>query len=174
MLDLRFVASDLRRLDEISAEVVACGVFRDERPFRGMAGLLDWRLAGRLSRLARQGFLVGEVGELLAVPVRSRLSFDKLLIFGLGPRDAFGDRSYQQVLDRAVDALRGLHVKRAVLELPGRGTEAISAEHAAEVLFEVLSAEERDIITLVEDPSGREGIEKHADRRRAASRTSPR
>src|SRR5215510_10836977 len=116
MLDLRFVARDLRRLDEMSAEVALCGIYRDERPLSGLAGLLDWRLAGRLSRLAKQGFLLGEVGELLAVPVRPRLPFDKILVAGLGPRGAFGDSTFRKVLERTIGALAGLHVKKAILE----------------------------------------------------------
>jgi len=171
MLDLRFVARDLRRLDEVSAEVVACGIYRDERPLTGLAGLLDWRLAGRLSRLARQGFLLGEVGELLAVPVRPRLPFDKMLVAGLGPRSAFGDATFKKVLERTMTALEGLHVKKAVVELPGRGDEAITAERAAEILLDAIGDDERDALTFVEDPSGQQRIEQHAqDRRRSALR----
>src|SRR5262245_119437 len=171
MLDLRFVARDLRKLDEVSAEVVACGIYRDERPLAGLAGLLDWRLAGRLSRLAKQGFLLGEVGELLAVPVRPRLPFDKILVAGLGPRGAFGDATFRKVLERTLNALEGLHVKKAVVELPGRGDDAITAERAAEILLDHIGDDERDALTFVEDQADRERIERHAqERRRSALR----
>jgi len=171
MIDLRFVARDLRRLDEVSAEVIACAIYRDERPLPGLAGLLDWRLAGRLSRLAKQGFLLGEVGELLVVPVRPRLPFDKILVAGLGPRGAFGDSTFRKVLERTMDALAGLHVKKAVVELPGRGDEAITAERAADILLDLIGDDERDALTFVEDVAGQQQIEKHAqDRRRSALR----
>jgi len=174
MIDLRFVARDLRRLDEMSAEVVACGIFRDARPLRGLAGLVDWRLAGRLSRLAKQGFLVGEVGELLAMPVRPRLGFDKLLVAGLGPRSSFGEATYRRVLERLLDALTGLQVKKAVVELPGRGDSVISPERAAEILLDLIGDDERDALTFVEDPKDRDRIEKHAqERHRSALRTTP-
>lgn len=167
MLDLRFVARDLRRLDEVvGAEVIACSIYRDERPMGGLAGLLDWRLAGRLSRLAKEGFLLGEVGELLAVPVRPRLPFDKILVAGLGPRSAFGDDTYKRVLERTMDALAGLQVKKAVVELPGRGDAAIDAERAADILLDLIGDDERDALTFVEDTAGRERIEKFAQERR--------
>lgn len=166
MVDLRFVPRALRPLDEIGAEVIACGVYRDARPLAGLAGLLDWRLAGRLSRLAKRGFLVGEVGELLAMPVRPRLPFDKLLVAGLGPRSSFGDATFRTVLDRTMNALAGLHVKKAVVELPGRGDDAISAERAAEIVLDVIGDDERDVLTFVEDPRDQERIEKHAQERR--------
>lgn len=171
MLELRFIPPALRHLDEVSAEVVACGIYRDERPLAGLAGLLDWRMAGRLSRLAKQGFLVGDVGELLAVPVRPRLPFDKLLVAGLGPRSSFGDATFRKVLERTMDALSGLNVKKAVVELPGRGDEAIDATRAADILFDVVGAEHGDGITFVEEPPGQQKMEKHAhERRRAALR----
>ena len=166
MIDLRFVARDLRRLDETSAEVVACGVYRDARPLTGLAGLVDWRLCGKLSRLAKEGFLLGEVGEVLALPVRPRLPFDKLLVAGLGPRASFGDATFKKVTSRMIDAIAGLHAKKAIMELPGRGDEAISAERAAEILLDLIGDDERDVLTFVEEPNGRERIERQAQERR--------
>lgn len=165
MLELRFVPCALRQLDEVSAEVVACGIYSDERPFAGLAGLLDWRLAGRLSRLVKRGFLLGTVGELLAVPVRPRLPFDKLLVAGLGPRASFGRATFRTVLERTMDALAGLHVKKAVVELPGRGDSAITAEDAADILLDLIGDDERDALTFVEDPGGRQRIETYAQER---------
>lgn len=165
MSELRFVAPDLRRLDEMGAEIVACAVFRDERPFGGLAGLLDWRLAGRLSRLAKQAFLVGEAGEVLAVPVRPRLPFDKVLVVGLGPRASFGEAIFEKALRRLFDTLSGLHVKKAIVELPGRGQDAIAPERAADVLFDVLD-EERDALVLVEDVDAQKKVEKQLHERR--------
>lgn len=153
----------------MEAEVVACGAFRDVRPLTGLAGLVDWRLAGRLSRLARQGFLVGDVGELLLLPARPRLRFDKLLVFGLGPRAAFGDATFRAVLERAVDALEGLQVKSAVLELPGRGAGAATADLAAALLLELVDDERLDALALVEDVEGQRRFEVVAGERRRSS-----
>ncbi len=165
MIDLRFVAPDLRRLDEVGSEVVVCGIWREARPLTGLASLLDWRLTGRLSRLAKQGFLVGEVGEVLVLPCRPRLPFDKLLVCGLGPRASFGDTTFRTVLARALDALTGLSVKKAVVELPGRGDEGVDAEHAAEILLDLIGEDERDGLRFVEEPEGQRRITKHAQER---------
>lgn len=171
MIDLRFVAPDLRRLDEAASEVVVCGVWKDERPFTGLACLLDWRLAGRLSKLAKQGFLVGDVGEVLVLPARPRLPFDKLLACGLGPRATFDDEAFRTVLERILDALQGLSVKKAVIELPGRGVltnTRVDAEQAASILLDVLGTDPqdaRDALCFVEEPDGQRRIEKHAQER---------
>jgi hypothetical protein len=165
MIELRFVAPDLRRLDEVGSEVVVCGVWKDRRPLTGLAGLLDWRLAGRLSRLAKKDFLVGDVGEVLVLPARPRLPFDKLLACGLGPHATFGEATFRTVLARILDALTGLSVKKAVIELPGRGDERLEPERAAEVLLDLLGDDERDALCFVEEPESQRRIEKHAQER---------
>lgn len=173
MIELRYVLPDLRRLDEISSEVVICGIWKDVRPLTGLAGLLDWRLSGRLSRLAKQGFLVGEVGEVLFVPARPRLPFDKLLVCGLGTRAAFDDDAYRTVLARALDALVGLSVKKAVIELPGRGDEGLSAERAAALLLDVIDDEQGDALCFVEEPEAQRLMTLHAqERHRTALRAA--
>lgn len=171
MVDLRFVAPDLRRLDEASSEVVVCGVWRDERPFTGLACLLDWRLAGRLSRLAKSGFLIGDVGEVLVLPSRPRLPFDKVLACGLGPHKSFGEATFRTVLARILDALDGLSVKKALIELPGRGRESLEPETVAEILLDAIGDDERDALCFVEDTESQRRIENHAlERHRTALR----
>jgi hypothetical protein len=135
-MEFRFVPPDLRRLDDASAELLACCVWSDQRPMRGLAGLLDWRLAGRLSMLARDGFLLGELGELLFVPGRPRLKFEKVLVLGTGTRAAFGEETFRGVVTHLLRALEGLRVRRAVVELPGRADGLVDAERAAELVLE--------------------------------------
>src|SRR6266446_3210351 len=48
-----------------------------ERPLTGLAGLVDWRLSGRLSRLIRAGLVIGAAGEALLTPPGMRLAFKK-------------------------------------------------------------------------------------------------
>ena len=50
-MDLRFVSRDLRRLDLAATEVLLAPLAEDDRPPHGVAGLVDWRLAGRVSQL---------------------------------------------------------------------------------------------------------------------------
>jgi hypothetical protein len=163
IVDVRFVAPDLRRLDEASAEVVACGVYSDTRPLRGVAGLLDWRLSGRLSRLAKESFLVGEGGEALALPARPRLPFDKVLVVGLGPRGPFDVAGCRKALARVLDALSGLNVKKALVEIPGRGDDAITPEQAADVLFEATA---HDALVVIERLDAQKRIEARLQEKR--------
>jgi hypothetical protein len=170
-MEFRFVPPDLRRLDTTSAELLVCTVWRDERPMRGLAGLLDWRLGGRLSALARDGFLVGEVGEVLFIPGRPCLPFEKVLVLGLGARSAFGEAAFRQVVQKLLRTLEGLRVRRAVVELPGRSGAVIDAERAAHLALECIGdSPAHDAWWLVEDADGQRQVAQRAegDRRRAA------
>jgi hypothetical protein len=151
--DVHFVTRDLRAIDASPAEVIACTTFCDERPLRGVAGLLDWRLAGRLSTLAKSGFLVGKLGEVLLVPGRPQLPFEKVVVLGLGDRAAFDDAVVARTLERLASTLDGLKVKRALVELPGRASGVLEAKHAAELLLEhALEALEQEAWTFVDTP----------------------
>jgi hypothetical protein len=171
-VDFRFIAPDLGEFDLATAEVIACCIYDDVWPMRGAAGVLDFRLAARLSRLARSAFLAGSSGELLCVPARPRLPFDKILLFGMGPRRSFGDTTFRETLGRIGKALEGLKVPRAVVELPGRGDGAVSPEHAAELLLAALPSEVHETWWLIEPPDAQrvlgERLEQGRHKRRKA------
>jgi hypothetical protein len=48
-MELRFVSPELASLDDLDAEVLACAIWSDARPSHGVAGLADFRMAGRIS-----------------------------------------------------------------------------------------------------------------------------
>ncbi len=172
-MDFRFVPPELARLDETSAELIACGIWEDARPLTGLSGLLDWRMAGRISKLARESFLAGSLGEVLVLPGRPRLPFDKIVVLGLGPRASFGDDAFRHVVGKLVATLDGLHVKRAVVELPGRGDDAVAPERAAELVLEHVSGlPGHDAWVLVEPADTQKRIARRAqdERRRSLHR----
>lgn len=159
-LDIRFLPPDLRHLDDANAEIAACTLWQDERPMRGLAGLLDWRMAGRLSALLASGFVKGEEGEALLVPGKPHLPFEKLLLVGLGPRAAFDDEVARRGVQHVLRALEGLRIRRAIVELPGRGVGAIEPERAIAVALECLGkTPEHDVWWLVEEPAAQKIVD---------------
>jgi hypothetical protein len=171
-LDLRFTTPSLRRLDLLGTEVLVACVAEDERPPHGVAGLLDYRLAGRLSRLMREGFATGRTSEVLLLPGKPRLPFDKIVLFGVGARSAFDETSYRAVVEKMLRTLEGLRARTAVVELPGRHFGAISPERAADILLEASGGRrEHDVWTLVEPPDAQRAITQHMiqERRRIRS-----
>src|SRR5262245_27609004 len=136
-MEFRFVAPDLHRLDETPGDLVACGVFEDRRPVQGLAGLLDWRLAGRLSQLLARSFAQGSKGEPLLLTARPRLRFDKMLVLGLGPRDRFNEGVFAEAIDTLLRIAGNLRANKVVVELPGRGDDVCTPTRAADLLVEM-------------------------------------
>jgi len=161
-MDLRFTTPHLRKLDLAGTEVLVATLASDERPPQGVAGLADWRLAGRISRIIESGFATGEVGEVLLVPGKPKLPFDKIVLFGVGARAAFNERVFRAVVERMLATLEGLRARTAVVELPGRHFGAIAPERAADVLLESVGGrQEHDVWTLVEPVEAQRSITQH-------------
>jgi hypothetical protein len=138
-MELRFVTADLRRL-------------------------VDWRLSGTVSRLLADGFVTGRLGEVVMLPLRPKLPFDKALLFGLGTRATFTDEVFRDVTAHMLRATEGLCARTAVVELPGRHRAAIDAERATDILLELAGGRpEHDVWTLIEPA---------ADQKRITSRMS--
>ena len=172
-MDIFFLEPSLRRLDDAeAAEVCVCSMWSDERPAPGFAGLLDWRLGGRLSALMKSGFVTGEEGEKLLVPGKPHLPFEKLLVVGLGARATFDEEAFRRSIVTVAGALAGLRVRRAVVELPGRANDAIDPERAVTLALECVGTlPEHDAWWLVEAPAVQKRVEQRAaeERRRARS-----
>ena len=120
-MDLSFFPLTLEAIDQAAAESLCLFIGADERPLTGLAGLADWRLSGRLSRLLRSGSLTGDAGEAVLTPPGVRLGFRKLFLFGLGP----AGQDEAALSQRLADGLRKIAeagVQEAALQLPARLT----------------------------------------------------
>ena len=160
-MELRFILPALRRLDLAATEVLVASLTANERPVRGLAGLLDWRLQGRISNLLVSGFATGRLGEVLLIPGKPRLPFDKVILFGLGDTAEFGDRNFRAVVDRILFTLEGLKARSAVVELPGRHLDVIRPDEAANILLELAADRpDHDLWTLVESADAQQTITK--------------
>ena len=161
-VELRFVSPVLRDLDTLESEVLACTLWQDVRPCDGVAGLCDWRLGGRISMLQRQGYLRGARNEVMLLPGRPRMSFEKLLLFGAGPRDGFDETVFSAVVRHMLAVIDGLHAHQVVVELPGRQAELVAADRAADMLLEAAGrGREQSVWVLVEDTEARRRITQH-------------
>ena len=102
---IRFVVPSLETLDEVETEVLLISVFSDDRPLKEVAGLVDWRLCGRLSEWILEERLTGAEGEKLIMPARPRLRADRILLFGLGPEERFGEAQFRAYARRVAHTL---------------------------------------------------------------------
>lgn len=161
-MELRFVPPVMARLDELDVEVLACCLWSDARPAHGVAGLCDWRLGGRVSDLLRRDRITGARGEVVMLPGRPRLTFDKLLLFGCGPRAEFSKEVFSELVDKMLGVLADLGSRAAVVQLPGRHEALLPADTAADILLACAGRDrEHDVWTLVEDAAAKQLVLEH-------------
>ena len=146
---------DLARWDgEGRGELLAVYIWEDVRPLRGAAGLLDWRLCGKLSGLIQSGRLGGAEGEQLLLPTAGRLPWRVAMVMGLGPRVGFSGARFRGAVARLLTAARGLGVRELALAPPGRDVEVVPPKRALDLILAELRAKEArgafDRVTVVD------------------------
>jgi hypothetical protein len=137
-MNVSFLATDLGKWDTLEGApaTLVLTFFADERPLRGAAGLCDWRLCGRLSRLLQSSRVAGKWGEVTLYPPGRRLPFHSLLLVGLGAADRFDEKAARDAARLIVDKVKRLGPTRYALVPPGRSTGRLSARRALEIYLD--------------------------------------
>jgi Cytosol aminopeptidase family, N-terminal domain len=141
-VSLGMVSVDLQQWDaRAGGDLLGVFMWTDVRPLRGAAGLLDWRLSGKLSSLIQSGRLTGAEGEQLLLPTGGRLSWKVAMVMGLGPRSGFSVARYRAAVRRSLTTVRGLAVHDIALAPPGRDVDAVPPRRAVELLLSEIRRE---------------------------------
>lgn len=152
-MKLSLLPMDLARWDEAAHDALLLPVFSDERPLRGAAGLADWRLCGRLTRLIKKDRLRGQRGETVLFPPGRRLTFTRIFLFGVGPSTSYGDAEVRRDVRWMRDVALAAGVTSFALEAPGRATGLVGARRALEIVLDETDAGDGTVL-LVDNPSG--------------------
>lgn len=110
-----------RSADEIlldpsnNANLVVCSIFEDQRPLKGAAGALDWRLRGFLSRFVRDGRISGRTHEFVYVPVKHHGAFKHLMLVGLGSQSKSDSDASGKVLTELAERVENLAFKKVTI-----------------------------------------------------------
>ncbi len=153
-MPVQFLAADLSRWDDADDEALALTFFADERPLRGAAGLADWRLCGRLSRLLSAERISGSEDDALMLPPGARLPFPRVVMLGLGSSKWFDDAAYREHVRRVRDVLARAGIRRYALQPPGRATGLIAARRAVELWLEAEQADGKPADVSLIDSAG--------------------
>lgn len=95
------------------------GIFSDEKPPRGICGLIDWRINGFISREMKAGRISGEFREKVIIPFPGRVGAEILLLFGLGPLVEF---NYEKIYSSAyeiAETVSGMKINDFAFDLQG-------------------------------------------------------
>jgi hypothetical protein len=169
---VHFAGAELSRLDALTdVDALLLSFFADERPLRGVAGLCDWRLSGRLSRLLKGRKLGGGRDEVTMIPPAGRrLPFSRILVFGLGASDKpapFGEPEYRQAVHHIRKVASRAGIKRYAVQPPGRATGLIAARRALELWLDVAGFDGIEAeVTILESASGQKEMAEALRQRR--------
>ncbi|HYV47958.1 MAG TPA: M17 family peptidase N-terminal domain-containing protein [Myxococcaceae bacterium] len=106
-------------------------VGEDERPLRGAAGFLDWRLGGALSRVLVSGFFVGAPADTLLLPTGGRIAIPRVFAIGVGRWQTLTEEGLAAAMKTAAQVLDRARAQSVALELPGAGVLQDSARAQA-------------------------------------------
>lgn len=132
--------------------MLVVGLFQGERPPRGEAGLVDWRLNGALSRAILAGRIDGAAGTTVLMPPQ-KLPCSRILVVGLGPANDFKGKGLGAAIDLVLAKLDGLQETDLAIALPGtkpwpmpRNAAEVTGEH---LLHRLAAAGRSATITLL-------------------------
>lgn len=142
--------------DRAPCGTLVVGLFAGERPPRGEAGWVDWRLGGAVSRAILAGRVDGAAGSCVLMPA-AKLPAKRVLVVGLGAPGDFKGKALGAAIDLALAKLAGLHEDRFAMALPGDKPWP-APKDAAEVIGDHLlralaSAARQATITLLGPPA---------------------
>jgi hypothetical protein len=140
MITVTFLPPELKSLDRLRAQVLLLTVFEDERPLRGVAGLLDWRTCGMLSRFVIREHVAGGEGEVVLFPTGGRLPVPRGIAFGLGKAADFDERAFLRVSQEMARKSRALGVRSAALSLPGQHRKPLDPAKAVGLFAEAVGS----------------------------------
>lgn len=137
-MTIKFLKTELHQIDHVSADTVALALFEEDRPPRGLAGLVDWRLCGRLSRLLASGQVTGRFRESVLLPSYGRLPCNRIFLLGLGKRVDFSPARARETSWAMAEALRKMRADSFVTSLPGSPMTTLPARARMDVFLEEL------------------------------------
>ena len=109
LADLSLASLDALEVDSVAAFVGA------ERPLAGLPSLVDWRLAGAVSRAILAGTVTPEHGEALLLPSGGRLRSSRVFLFGI---DDPSPRAVSLAVRHACEALRRAGAREFLIAFP--------------------------------------------------------
>ncbi|MFA5517287.1 MAG: M17 family peptidase N-terminal domain-containing protein [Desulfuromonadales bacterium] len=126
--------------DRMEGEAIVVFFFEDERPIRGPAALLDWRLNGLLSQKLIAGKTVGKEGEQLLVMNNGKIAADWALFVGGGRWEHLDRRHYGDMIRNVLLACRRAGFARIALALSP--LEEMGEEELGAMVADIFRAEE--------------------------------
>ena len=127
-------------IDRIETEVVVLPFFSDEKPLKGAAGLIDWRMRGKISRLISQGRISGDKGESTLFLPDSRISAKKIIMSGLGDSSKFNERELKEAGGKIIQQMLHIDARDFTIAIPPKKLTSLESTDATGALIRGMAA----------------------------------
>ncbi len=121
--------------DRLTGDAVAVFYFEDQRPLRGPAAVLDWRLDGQLTRTLLAGKLTGRAGEHAVFQNNHKLAADWSMFVGGGKWAGLCQETYRALIRHLLGKAHQAGIKNLAVGLPR------FAETGQDAIVELVSRE---------------------------------
>lgn len=122
-------------IDRIECEAIIAYFFADERPLKGMAGWIDGRLNGGLSRLINNGRIGGHFKEFILIGSQDKICSPRILLVGLGHSSQFSFKRFSQISVEIRKVIMRMKVFHLATPLPGLHLTDLEPSRAAEIFL---------------------------------------
>ena len=141
-------------LDDLQTDLIVVTLYENERPPRGVGGLIDWRLHGFISRAIQDGTIRGKADESVLIPLQRKFQARRLLVLGLGKREEYDLAKARVAAYRLGKMIGQLGSTDVAISFPPAGDEKLFGETERSVLNAIEQAElPKDIFVRMLDHS---------------------
>ncbi len=153
--------------EQVALDALVAPFFETDRPLRGPAARVDWRLCGLLSLRLTEARIAGRAGEAVLLPGGGRLRAPRVVLIGLGPRPGFSEGTLRRIAREAMDRMVQLQAPAIGVALPPEsvhglavraGVRAWVSGAAAALAERPMAASLRLLVAADEEPSARAGV----------------
>jgi len=112
-MDLKVIPGAIQKSD---ADAIVVGLFEESDP-QGATLAVDLALEGAIRALVKGGDLQGQDGQLAVLYPRGAIPAHRVIVVGLGQRDAFNPEAARRAAAHAIQKARDLQTRRVALAL---------------------------------------------------------
>ncbi len=120
--------------ERVECEAIILTFFQEEKPLKGLSGLVDWRLHGFISRAMIDKFVTGRFAEKTLIASNALLLAPKILCVGLGKGPRYSFSRLEEISTLIFQTLHRLHIFTFAACLPGVETLGLDYSNAIECL----------------------------------------
>ncbi len=139
----------IEKLPEKSeSQLFVTTLFEDERPPRGLSGLLDWHMNGKISGFILDDIFTGRFGEKLLFSVCSRLPWERYMLIGMGHNNEITQEKYKEISNVIVSSIADMKYDSVCCQVPGFHRLNFEFSRAFELFLSIFEQQGIDIPNL--------------------------